>query len=133
MKGRTHLKAILGIFLVILCNNYTPIFATFTSTLYLGIYSGEESGQLREFHRDIYQGGCYEYDTADPSTVYCRFYGDCCVDPMRVRERLEPGSFSCQRAPGSKSGKFWSLVCRAFCTCVEKCSLCAKTPYYGSW
>ena len=99
MKGRTHLKAILGICLVMLCNNLTPMFAAFTSTLYLGIYSGEESGQLQEFHRDIYQGGCYEYDTTDPWTVYCRLYGDCCEDTMRVRERLEPGTFSCLKNP----------------------------------
>ena len=25
----------------------------------------------------------------------CRFYGECCGDPVRIRERLEPGTFSC--------------------------------------
>lgn len=35
----------------------------------------------------------------------CKYYGDCCADPMRVRERLEPGTFSCIPSP-ILDGKF---------------------------
>ena len=70
-------------------------------SLYLGLYSDSRSpgGALTEFKRDNHQEGCYTYTRGNSSTEHCRFYGDCCVDPMRVRERLEPGTFSCLKNP----------------------------------
>ena len=65
------------------------------SSLYLGLYSDFRPTNLYELMRDNHQQFCHNYS----STQHCRFYGDCCVDPMRVRERLEPGTFSCQRSP----------------------------------
>ena len=91
-------------------------------SLYLGLYSESKTDELREFTRDSYQKQCYSYTAGDNSTEHCRFYGDCCVDPMRVRERLEPGTFSCLKNPAS-SGNFFPDESRTV-TVVLKNILC---------
>lgn len=37
--------------------------------------------------------GC---ETIDKSpNEECKYYGECCGDPVRIRERLEPGTYQC--------------------------------------
>ena len=105
MRGWFYLSVIITflLFLVhlLFCEALPP------PSLYLGLYSESKTGELREFTRDSYKKQCYSYAAGDNSTEHCRFYGDCCVDPMRVRERLEPGTFSCLKNP-APSGNFLS-------------------------
>ena len=73
------------------------------SDLYLGLYSRENINQsLTVFKRDNYQHGCVEFPSApniEGLSEECKYYGDCCKDPMRIREKLEPGTFSCEQLP----------------------------------
>ena len=70
------------------------------SDLYLGLYSGNQT--LTVFQRDNFQHGCVQFPSApnhEGLPEECKYYGDCCRDPMRIREKLEPGTFSCQQLP----------------------------------
>lgn len=67
--------------------------------LYLGLYKPNNTEQLTSFKMDLVQRRCYDYKAGDNTTEHCRLYGDCCVDPMRMREKLELGTFSCQQTP----------------------------------
>ena len=73
------------------------------SDLYLGLYNKENTNlTLTVFQRDNFQHGCVEFPSApnrEGLPEECKYYGDCCRDPMRIREKLEPGTFSCQHLP----------------------------------
>ena len=66
--------------------------------LYLGLFSGLHLNQtLTIFERDSYQDNCtIPFEDVQEE---CKYYGDCCTDPMRIREKLEPGTFSCRHLP----------------------------------
>lgn len=65
------------------------------SPIYMGLYNSKNtSEEFRVLKRDSYQYGCTPFNRSTEES--CKFYGDCCVDPMRLRERLEPGTFSCE-------------------------------------
>ena len=40
-----------------------------------------------------FYGNCAVFTEQDDEK--CKFYGSCCVDPMRLREKLARGTFSC--------------------------------------
>lgn len=40
----------------------------------------------------------------------CKYYGDCCQDPMRVWEQLERDTFSCQKLPSSEFNHLYFSV-----------------------
>ena len=82
------------------------------SDLYLGLYGKDINNKtFTVFKRDNFQYGCTKFPTA-PNTEglpeNCKYYGDCCTDPMRIREKLEPGTFSCQTLPSL--GKLCSYI-----------------------
>ena len=76
---------------------------TTPSDLYLGLYRNEKTNlTLTVFQRDNFQYGCVQFPSApnhEGLSEECKYYGDCCRDPMRIREKLEPGTFSCQHLP----------------------------------
>ena len=45
--------------------------------------------------------GCQQIDSNGEE---CKFYGECCGDPVRIRERLEPESYQCMNI-GNTQGK----------------------------
>ena len=71
------------------------------SDLYLGLYSDSSTKNLTVFQRDNFQHSCVEFPSPNTRGLSeeCKYYGDCCTDPMRIREKLEPGTFSCQTLP----------------------------------
>ncbi|XP_067948532.1 uncharacterized protein [Watersipora subatra] len=59
----------------------------------------------------------------------CKFYGECCQDPVRIREQLAPGTFECQNV-GQTQG--YLVVRCPDGTEEELQNLCTKTIEAGS-
>ena len=78
----------------VICDEVTP------SDLYLGLFSEENTNQnFTVFKRDNFQHSCVTFPSApnhEGLSEECKYYGDCCKDPMRIREKLEPGTFACE-------------------------------------
>ena len=92
-----------------------PERVTTPSSLYIGLYSGQE--RLQVITRDNYQHNCVKFPKAPNNkglSEECKYYGDCCKDPMRIREKLESGTFSCQSLPS-----LGMLRLKSVCACVR--------------
>jgi len=55
-------------------------------------------------------GNCTQF--SEGTEEDCKYYGDCCNDPMRLRERLEKGTFSCVslRMRQTLEGESWNRM-----------------------
>lgn len=73
-----------------------------TLTLEVGGLNGENPAIQMVYSHNVNKAKC---DTITDSTDdECKYYGECCGDPVRIRERLEPGTFECMNIGNVQGG-----------------------------